>query len=177
MAQDTSKGSPGDAPGNTAVETGLQGDHDRVQMLSLRADGTPDQFAPEMIGDKETSVAATKEQFAQQAVSAHDYANRTAVSGAPVAEEVKQDPAIRELQEAQQRVDEQARSSAESVVEQLHQGDERGDRATGDLAAEQQGDRAAASKASTPPSTTAGNTAAAEQETGQPPVDKRSARK
>jgi hypothetical protein len=48
------------------------GDHDRVQMLSLKADGTPDQHNPEIIGDKDVALEAAKEQFKQQAVSAAD---------------------------------------------------------------------------------------------------------
>ena len=49
------------------------GDHDRVAMLSLNADGTPNQTpGVEFIGDPEQTLAATKEQFVQQAVSAAD---------------------------------------------------------------------------------------------------------
>lgn len=48
------------------------GDHDRVAMLSLKADGTPDQVNPEFIGDPEQTKAATTAQFVQQAVSAAD---------------------------------------------------------------------------------------------------------
>ena len=48
------------------------GQHDRVQMLSLKADGTPDQLNPEIIGATETAIEAAKVQFAQQAVSAVD---------------------------------------------------------------------------------------------------------
>jgi hypothetical protein len=60
------------------------GAHDRVAMLSLRADGTPDQTNPEIIGDKDAAVAAAKVQFAQQAVSAVDEAKRPSwVSAAP----------------------------------------------------------------------------------------------
>lgn len=55
-----------------ANEVPHDGDHDRVQMLSLRANGTPDQHNPEIIGDQETAVKAAQEQFKQQAVSAAD---------------------------------------------------------------------------------------------------------
>jgi hypothetical protein len=59
---------------NTAVKN--EGDHDRVAMLSLQADGTPDQHNPEIIGDKDAAIKATKVQFAQQAVSAVDAEKR-----------------------------------------------------------------------------------------------------
>lgn len=48
------------------------GDHDRVAMLSVNADGTADQHAPEIIVDVAVARAATREQFTQQAVSAAD---------------------------------------------------------------------------------------------------------
>ena len=45
-----------------------EGTQDRVAMLSLKSDGTPDQTNPVVIGDKEAAVAAAKRQFAEQAV-------------------------------------------------------------------------------------------------------------
>lgn len=115
---------------NTAVPH--QGDHDRVQMLSLRADGTPDQHNPEMIGDPETSLAATTEQFVQQAVSAAD-AQRNAGKG-PVmlvgqedgsvkevpASEAPQDPSIAEAQEELGKVADAAKDAAKAAVDALH---------------------------------------------------------
>jgi hypothetical protein len=65
---------------NTAVQN--EGDHDRVTMLSLNVDGTPDQHNPEIIGDKEAAVAAAKVQFAQQAVASVD-AEKRAELGLP----------------------------------------------------------------------------------------------
>jgi hypothetical protein len=56
--------------GNTSVPH--EGDHDRVAMLSLRADGTPDQHNPELLGDRDTALRAARRQFAEQAVSAVD---------------------------------------------------------------------------------------------------------
>ena len=94
------------------------GAHDRVAMLSLRADGTPDQVAPEFIGDKDAAIAATKEQFAQQAVSAVDEARRleeTANAG-----EVAEDPSIAEAKKAHDAAAKAAESKAESVVNSLH---------------------------------------------------------
>lgn len=105
--------------GNTAVPH--EGDHDRVVMLSLKADGTPDQHNPEIIGDKEFAVAATREQFAQQAVSAVDVTERGATVSA--GEEVKQDPSIEKLQKQHDKAAGAAEKAAESVVNSLHQGE------------------------------------------------------
>jgi hypothetical protein len=94
------------------------GAHDRVAMLSLRADGTPDQVAPEIIGDKNAAVAAAKEQFAQQAVSAVDEAQRLearAGSG-----EVAEDPSIAEAKKVHDAAAKAAESKAESVVNGLY---------------------------------------------------------
>lgn len=95
------------------------GDHDRVAMLSLRADGTPDQTDPEIIGDKDTAIAAAKQQFATQAASAVDVAKRderrTAEGG-----EVTQDPSIEEVRKAQESAVKAAESAAESAVKKLH---------------------------------------------------------
>lgn len=108
-----------------------EGDHDRVQMLSLRADGTPDQHNPEIIGDKEIALRAAKEQFAQQAVSAVDAAR---VSG-PVTlvgqkdgsvKEVPattgEDPSIVEAKSEHDKAAKAAESAAEKTVNALHKG-------------------------------------------------------
>ncbi len=94
------------------------GAHDRVAMLSLRADGTPDQVAPEIIGDKDAAVAAAKVQFSEQAVSAVDEALRleeTANAG-----EVAEDPSIAEAKKAHDAAAKAAESKAESAVNGLH---------------------------------------------------------
>jgi hypothetical protein len=100
---------------NKVDEAGV---HDRVAMLSLRADGTPDQTAPEIIGDKDAAVAAAKVQFAQQAVSAVDEARRAEerANGGEVAE----DPSIAEARKAHESARKSAESKAESVVKSLH---------------------------------------------------------
>lgn len=99
------------------------GVHDRVAMLSLRADGTPDQTNPEIIGDKDAAVAAAKEQFAQQAVSAVDEVKRPELDlGGTVNSEVADDPSIAELKKAHDAAAKSAESKAESVVNSLHQG-------------------------------------------------------
>jgi hypothetical protein len=118
--------------GNTAVPAAAQGDHDRVQMLSLKADGTPDQLAPEMIGDKDVAKTAAREQFAQQAVSAADVARVHASSG-PVmvvagkdgndelkpASEAPQDPSISAVQDEHEKVEEAAHKAADAAVDKL----------------------------------------------------------
>lgn len=102
---------------NTAVKH--EGDHDRVQMLSLRADGTPDQHNPEIIGDKDAAIDAAKEQFAQQAVSAVDAQNS---AGGTTVEDAPQDPTIAEAQAEHKKVAAAAEKAAESVVNDLHKG-------------------------------------------------------
>lgn len=108
-----------------------QGDHDRVQMLSLKADGTPDQHNPEIIGDKETALKAAKEQFTQQAVSAVDVAGN---SSGPVtlvgqedgsvkevpADSAKQDPSIEATSKAHEKAADAAVKAAEKAVDALH---------------------------------------------------------
>jgi hypothetical protein len=105
--------------GNKALPN--EGDHDRVQMLSLKADGTPDQHNPELIGDEQSTLAATREQFKQQAVSAADVRERASVS-AVTADEVGQDPRIAERQEAHRKVAEAAEAAADAAVKSLRRG-------------------------------------------------------
>jgi hypothetical protein len=95
------------------------GDHDRVQMLSLKADGTPDQHNPEIIGDKEVAITAAKEQFAQQAVSAADVANAPAGGGTTV-EDAPQDPKIEKVQKEHDTVATAAEKAAEKTVNELY---------------------------------------------------------
>lgn len=102
--------------GNTKVDS--EGAHDRVAMLSLRADGTPDQLRPEIIGDKGFALAATKRQFAEQAVSAKDAADRPDTG----AEKVEQDPTIEARQKDHEKVEAAAEKRAESVVSSLYEG-------------------------------------------------------
>lgn len=102
---------------NTAVKH--EGDHDRVAMLSLKADGTPDQHNPEIIGDKEFALEATKRQFAEQAVSAADAQRR---EDAASSETVEQDPSIAKAQAEDEKTSAAAEKAAEAVVNSLHQG-------------------------------------------------------
>lgn len=109
--------------GNTAVPQ--HGDRDRVAMLSLKADGTPDQHNPEIVGEKEFALEATKEQFKQQAVSAVDQTKRAELFGTgSTAEELSQDPKIEELQDAHNAAAKDAEKAAESTVKGLFVDDE-----------------------------------------------------
>lgn len=102
--------------GNTAVPSG--GDRDRVAMLSLRRDGTPDQVRPEIIGDREFALEATRRQFAEQAVSAVDTRER-GVTAATGAETVGQDPEIERLQGKHEAAEKAAHAAAEATVDAL----------------------------------------------------------
>lgn len=103
---------------NTANESNVQSDaHDRVVMLSLRADGTPDQLNPEIIGDKEFAEEAAKRQFAEQAVSAAD---EVRVAAAVAAETVEQDPTIKAAKAENEKVAQAAERKAAAVVTKLH---------------------------------------------------------
>jgi hypothetical protein len=106
-----------DIKGNTAVPDG--GPRDRVAMLSLNRDGTPDQHDPEIIGDKEFALEAAKKQFRQQAVSAVDETKRAELFGTGSAEDVGQDPAIAELKDAHDSAADAAEKAAESTVNNL----------------------------------------------------------
>ena len=109
------------AAGNTAVQ---HGDHDRVAMLSLKPDGTPDQSAGvEIIGDKEFAQAATREQFTQQAVSAADSVRAASLPMMGVVEDAPQDPTIAEVQDEHAKVADAAVKAADSTVGALFNDD------------------------------------------------------
>ena len=109
-----------------------QGDHDRVAMLSLNADGTADQHNPEVIISEAAATEASTTQFSQQAISAVDVEKRgvstadTALVGledgstkeVPVGD-VPQDPSIEELKKAHDSAAKSAESSAKSAVSSL----------------------------------------------------------
>ncbi|MFF9625442.1 hypothetical protein [Streptomyces griseosporeus] len=100
------------------------GDHDRIVMASRRADGSMDQINPEFIGDKDTALAAAREQLAVQAVSAVDVAARGVTSG-PADDGTgssEPDADVKALQDAQEQAKREAEAKAEREVEQLHQG-------------------------------------------------------
>jgi hypothetical protein len=100
------------------------GDHDRIVMPSRRADGSMDQINPEFIGDKETAIAAAKEQLGVQAVSAVDVAAR-GVSAGPTEDGTggsEPDAEVQALKDAQEKAKREAEEQAAREVEQLHQG-------------------------------------------------------
>lgn len=100
------------------------GDHDRIVMASRRADGSLDQHNPEFIGDRETTLAANKEQLAVQAASAVDVAARGVTAG--VAEDgtgsSEPDADVQALKDAQDAAVKTAEAQAEREVDQLHKG-------------------------------------------------------
>lgn len=100
----------------------IQGDHDRVVMLTLNADGTPRQLNPEIIGNKETALAAAKEQFAQQAVSAKDVEMRGVASAESAPGPGEPDAAVAPLVEAHGAARDAAHAAAEAAVESLYGG-------------------------------------------------------
>ncbi len=111
---------------NTAAKGG---DHDRVAMLSLKADGTPDQLSPELIGPRDNAEAATVRQFREQAVSAADVEVRGVTSGtvAPAGDDASgssttEDPTVEELHKAHEAAAKPAEANAAKVVGSLHKG-------------------------------------------------------
>lgn len=99
------------------------GDHDRVVMLSLKADGTPDQTPDvEIIGDKDRAVEAAKVQFAQQAVAAADSVKRAELGLAAEDEGDTSDAKIDALRKEHEKVAGAAEKRAEAVVSELHKG-------------------------------------------------------
>lgn len=98
------------------------GDHDRIVMASRRADGSMDQIAPEFIGDKDTAIAAAKEQLATQAASAVDVAARGVSDRQDQGEVAEPDPDIKALKDAQEAAAKTAEAQAEREVNRLHQG-------------------------------------------------------
>jgi len=97
-----------------AQKVDAHGAHDRVQMLSLKADGSPDQLNPEIIGDKEVAIEAAKVQFAQQAVSAVDQKLR----GVTVDDDSEKDE--EKLGKAHKAAEKSAEAAAERIVGSLY---------------------------------------------------------
>ena len=120
--KDAPKEAPKETAGNTAVVG--EGDHDRVAMLSLNADGTPDQTERvEMIGDPEASKEATREQFRQQAVASVDVVERPRLGLAgsdALTEGDTSDKAIDALRDKQQAAEKAAEKRADAVVDKLN---------------------------------------------------------
>lgn len=119
-----------DTKGNTAVPA--HGDVDRVQMMSLRADGTPDQTPGfEIIGDRETALTQSREQFAQQAVSAVDQRERgVSGDGGAVVEDAPQDPTIEALKDQHDAAQDAAVKAADAAVDAAFTDDKARDKTT-----------------------------------------------
>ncbi len=96
------------------------GDHDRVTMLSLNADGTPDQHNPEIIGDKDAAIKAAQVQFAQQAVAAVDVDKRAELGLAGDVDTDTSDAKIDALKAEHDKTAEAAEKRAEATVNQLY---------------------------------------------------------
>jgi hypothetical protein len=112
-----------DKPDAVSVDTPVNplpggGDHDRVAMLSLNVDGSPAQHNPELIGDRDATLAATTKQFEQQAVSAAD-SQRQADAVKAAAVDAPQDPSIAEAKAEHDAVAATAAEAAKAVVEDL----------------------------------------------------------
>ena len=95
------------------------GDHDRVVGLSIRKDGSLDQHNPEIIGDKDAAMAATKEQFAQIAVAAVDAEKRAELGLAGTDEGDTSDAKIDALKAEHEKAADAGRSKAEALVNAL----------------------------------------------------------
>lgn len=94
-------------------------DHDRVVALSIAKDGSFDQNNPEIIGDKEAALEATKEQFRQNAVSRVDAEKRAELGLAPTEDGDTSDKAIDALKAEHEKAEKAAERQAESVVNAL----------------------------------------------------------
>ncbi len=113
------------ADGAAAAVSASAVPHDRVVGLSLRSDGTPDQNNPELIGDKEAALEATKRQFAEFAVSAVD-AQARADAGLGAADEGSTaDAAIDAVKAEHDKATKAAESAAEKVVNSLFKSDKK----------------------------------------------------
>lgn len=110
------------ADGAAAAVSASAVPHDRVASLSLRSDGTPDQNNPEIIGDKDAALDATKRQFAEFAVSAIDQDARRA-AGLVTEEGSTADAAIDKVKAEHEKASKAAESAAEKVVNSLFKSD------------------------------------------------------
>ncbi len=108
--------------GSTNVTKSSTIPHDRVVSLSLKADGTPDQNNPEIIGDKDFAIESAKRQFAEFAVSAADRELRENAGLAGVEEGSTADKAIDALKAEHDKIAAAAEKQAEALVNQLHKG-------------------------------------------------------
>lgn len=102
------------APKESPIKTH---DHDRVVMASRKADGTADQTSDyTYIGDKETSIEATKTQLSQQAVSGVDVERRGVGDRTGDEGGNEPDPQVKKLIDAHDSATKAAESKAEAEV-------------------------------------------------------------
>lgn len=133
-AKNAEQAKPKDSGADVARVPGVR-DHDRVTSLSIRADGTPDQSNPELIGDPDQVREFTREQFSQSAVSAADTRERGVAVRTPAlvgqkdgtsrevdAAELPQDPSVERLGKAHTEASEAARGAADAAVDALTRG-------------------------------------------------------
>lgn len=107
----------------TPAATAAGTDHDRVVALSVNADGTLDQTNPEIIGDKDAALDATKRQFAEIAVAAVDAERRPELGLAgPADTGPSPDAKIDALKADHEKAAASAEKTAEALVEKLHKG-------------------------------------------------------
>lgn len=111
------------ADGAAAAVPGAAVPHDRVTSLSLRSDGSVDQNNPELIGDKEGALAATRNQFAEFAVSAVDQDARREAGLVRDDDGGTADAAIDKVKAAHEKVAKAAESAADKVVNSLFKSD------------------------------------------------------
>lgn len=108
-----------DKPTTKAAE---HGDHDRIAMPSVRADGSWDQNNPEVIGDLDTAVQAAREQAAVRASSAVDVAARGVTTEPEDAGSSEPDAEVKALKEAQEKAANAAADAAERDIKARHKG-------------------------------------------------------
>lgn len=104
---------------DTPAAGSTSGDHDRVVMASRLADGTPDQSPDfEFVGDRDTTLEATKTQLATSAVAAVDAERQRAVATPEAGEEgsSEPDPVVAEDVKAKESAARSAEKAAEAEV-------------------------------------------------------------
>lgn len=97
-------------------------DHDRIVMASRSPDGTPAQFEPEFIGDKETAEKAAATQLSEQKVSAADVAIRGVATEGSAEGSSEPDAAVAKIVDAHKSAEKKAEAQAKSEISKLHEG-------------------------------------------------------
>jgi hypothetical protein len=105
----------------TPTKGAAPGAPDRVAMLSIAKDGTPDQHDPHFL-DEDFAREATRKQFTERAVSVIDETKRPELGltlGGGSAEETKLDPPIEELRKAHEAAAKDAEGAADALAKSL----------------------------------------------------------